>query len=265
MSATVHDPARLGEAPAPPKLDSVACLVTDGDGGLEAVGQAATLAEGGRLTLIDAHPQDGEDRARLAVARRVAARHALEPEVRHIQAPPTAPTVQMLAAGHDLLVVAADAQDQPGIARHAVRQAPLPVMVARARRDGAAVVDRVLAAVDGSDEALAAMTLAHVIARRHGSALAAVVPAAGGQTDALMIVDLRGPPRPASEPLLIPSAHDVADAIVAAARRRDATLIVAGSRGLSGIAGLASVSSRVADSAGCSVLVVRPRAHPSSC
>ena len=49
-------------------------------------------------------------------------------------------------------------------------------------------------------------------------------------------------------------------AITAAARDFGASLVVMGSRGLTGAAALKSVSERVAHGAPCSVLVVRPAA-----
>ena len=48
------------------------------------------------------------------------------------------------------------------------------------------------------------------------------------------------------------------EAIVQAAEREHASLIITGSRGLAGIAALKSVSERIAHTAPCSVLVVRP-------
>lgn len=233
----VHPP-RVPAAARTPALRSVACLVTPG-ADLEAVRQAACLAEGGRLTLIDAHPRGAEDRPRLTAAWRIAAGYGLDPGVRIIHAPPAAPTVLMLASGHDVLVVATGPHELGEVARAAVYQAPGPVLVARALPDDARVTDRILIATDGSAEARAAASIGEDLARRHGSALAAAEAAVG--------------------PYALQGAAEVADAIIASARDHDATLVLVGSRGLSGAAALASVSARVAAQAGCSVLVVRPR------
>ncbi len=244
---------------ATPELRSVACVLSARTGDLEAVRQAACLTEGGRLTLIDAHPSGTGNSLRLAAARWIAAGHDLEPEVQAVDAPPSAPTVQMLAAGHDLLVVAAPPCRLNGVARAAVRQSPVPVLVARPRADRESVADRLLVASDGSDEAWPAVALAHDIARRHRSAFAAVVPAPNTPKPELMLLDLtHGGVPDGTDPAVLPVTAGVADALVDAARAYDATLLVIGCRGLSGVAGLASVSARVAERADCSVLVVRP-------
>ena len=51
------EPLEGTDARAPSVMRSVACVVTAGVSDLEAVRQAATIAEGGRLTLIDVHPR----------------------------------------------------------------------------------------------------------------------------------------------------------------------------------------------------------------
>ena len=244
-------------AAATAALRSVACLLTSGPTHLEAVRQAAALATGGRLTLIDVHPRGADSRARLTGAWRIATAHGLEPEVRIVHAPPTAPTVLLLAAGHDLLVVGGPRFGLDGPSRAAIRQAPVPVLVARPRADDAAVSDRLLVATDGSPEAGTAVSIARAIAERHGSALVAVVPAS--EPPSLTVLDLSpGAARSPVGTVAVGTADGVADAIVEAGRMRDATLVVVGSRGLSGIAALESVSARVAERAACSVLVTRP-------
>ena len=86
----------------------------------------------------------------MTAASRIAIAHGVDPEIRVILAPPTAPTLFMLCAGHDLLVVAAGAHavlDDLPLA--AVRQAPIPVLVARPLPAGAAVTERLLVAPTG--------------------------------------------------------------------------------------------------------------------
>ena len=252
------EPPELGDQRPPAALSSVACVLSAGVSDLEAVRQAAAIAEGGRLTLIDAHPRGAENLARMTAAWRIAIGHGLEPEIRVIHAPPTAPTLFMLCAGHDLLVVAAHADavlDDLPLA--AVRQAPIPVLVARPLPAGTVVTERLLVATDGSAEACRALTIGHELVERHGSAIAAVVPTAGG--DGVMVLDLGHGARPnAMDAVVVPTRTDVADAIAEVARRQSSTLLLIGSRGLSGVAGLASVSARVAERAPCSVLVARP-------
>ncbi len=246
------------DARAPSVMRSVACVVTAGASDLEAVRQAATVAEGGRLTLIDVHPRGIENHAGMTAASRIAIAHGVDPEIRVIHAPPAAPTLFMLCAGHDLLVVAAGAHaalDDLPLA--AVRQAPIPVLVARPLPADAAVTERLLVATDGSADAERAMTIGRELAERHGSALAAVVPAAGADGVMLLGLGQRASPD-AMDAVVVPSGTDLADAIVEIARRHDSTLLLVGSRGLSGIAALASVSARVAERAPCAVLVARP-------
>jgi nucleotide-binding universal stress UspA family protein len=65
------------------------------------------------------------------------------------------------------------------------------------------------------------------------------------------------------EPVLRSEPGRAHERIVEVAEREHASLVVLGSRGLTGVRALASVSERVAHHAPCSVLVVRPR-PPSS-
>ena len=60
------------------------------------------------------------------------------------------------------------------------------------------------------------------------------------------------------EPTLLLKQHAPEDEIPRAAREERVALVVVGSRGLSGVRALGSVSERVATTANCSVLVARP-------
>jgi len=64
------------------------------------------------------------------------------------------------------------------------------------------------------------------------------------------------------EPLLLADGHPAHRTILHAAEEYGASLIVMGSRALTGVHALGSVSGRVAHTAPCSVLVMRPRATP---
>jgi nucleotide-binding universal stress UspA family protein len=61
-----------------------------------------------------------------------------------------------------------------------------------------------------------------------------------------------------AEPTLIRESGHAADRILATAAAQGASLITLGSRGLTGVRALGSVSERVAHRAHCSVLVARP-------
>jgi nucleotide-binding universal stress UspA family protein len=60
------------------------------------------------------------------------------------------------------------------------------------------------------------------------------------------------------EPTVIRAPGHPADVILDTAAREGVSLVVLGSRGLSGVRALGSVSERVAHRARCSVLVARP-------
>jgi nucleotide-binding universal stress UspA family protein len=233
LLSTLSRPAATGSAP-PAVFRSVLCGAGGGELALEAARQAAVLAADGTLELVAIEPAGGGDApADLDAALRIAARHGIEPAVRRVPGRRAMPALLLLAARHDLLVVGAHeaGAPRPDSARAAVHQSPVPVLVARRPSGGRAVTERIVVAVDGSPEASEAMTVARALGRRHGSALS----------------DLRlGPDEP-----------DVPAAIVRGAVTLDATLVVTGSRGLSGIAALGSVSERVAAEAHCSVLILR--------
>jgi nucleotide-binding universal stress UspA family protein len=60
-----------------------------------------------------------------------------------------------------------------------------------------------------------------------------------------------------AEPVILEAPGHLHHAITDAARDLNAALVITGSRGLTGLAALRSVSERVAHAAPCSVLVVR--------
>jgi nucleotide-binding universal stress UspA family protein len=249
---------------APTAFRSVLCAVTPEAASLEAVRQAATVASGADLALVDIRSSSEQDEANLTAACAIASRHGLEPTVEKIRGAPAAPTLLLMASRHDLLVVGAHRRRTVGAAmpRAAVHQAPVPVMIARPLRPGANVTDRLLVACDGSAEADEALALAHALARRHGSLVAAVAPSPGHGEGAHVIRDLaRATEAGGADAVVLEGASTAPDAIAGAARLAGSTLLLVGSRGLSGIAALSSVSERVAAIAPCSVLVVRPRAE----
>jgi nucleotide-binding universal stress UspA family protein len=249
---------------APAAFRSVLCAVTPEASALEAVRQAATVASGAALALVDIRSPSERDEANLTVACAIASRHGVEPTVEKIRGAPATPTLLLIASRHDLLVVGAHPRRTVGAAmpRAAVHQSPVPVMIAHPLRPGANVTDRLLVACDGSAEADEALALARVLARRHGSRVTAVAPSPGHGEDAHVIRDLaRGTEAVGADAVVLEGASAAPDAIVGAARLVDSTLLLIGSRGLSGVAALSSVSERVAAIAPCSVLVVRPRAE----
>jgi nucleotide-binding universal stress UspA family protein len=133
------------------------------------------------------------------------------------------------------------------VATRVLHEAPCSVLVARA-------ADwpwprSIVAGIDGSNGSLAAAAVAQDVAARTGSTLR-------------LLVARRASPADVATEALTDSGYDLAfsdekpvPALLEAAR--DADLLVVGSRGLTGLRALGSVSERVAHHASCSLLVVR--------
>jgi nucleotide-binding universal stress UspA family protein len=221
------------------RFASVICGVGAGVPSLEAARQAAGLTAGARLTLVALGGPDGigPDRAELAAAFVLAGRDGDPPDVVEIRADHVLPSLLLLAGRHDLLVVGAHdvSSGRDDITRAIVHQSPVPVLVARPAPNGWDVADRILVATRDPDDA--AVRVATGLAEQHGARIRTM-----------------GAPIGVS-----PDGRDrAAGAVLAAAERFGATLVVISSRGLVGVAGLRSVSAAVAARARCSVLVVRP-------
>jgi nucleotide-binding universal stress UspA family protein len=170
------------------------------------------------------------------------------------------------AGERDLLVIGARPGSRAGgimlgsTATLALHECPVPVLIARPVRDDRPLAARVLVATTGSG------------AERHASVLAARLAAAAGGSVTLLHVE--GPTGREIRHELALEASDVAaitgvDPVVVGARGHgaepilhaaedlEATLLVLGSRGLTGVRALASVSERVGAAAACPVLVVK--------
>jgi nucleotide-binding universal stress UspA family protein len=170
------------------------------------------------------------------------------------------------ACDHDLLVLGAHPGSRAGgimlgsTATLALHECSAPVLIARAVPGGRLLTDRILVATRGC------------AADRHVVDVAARLAAVAGGTVTLMHVE--GPTGPAVRHELALEASDVAgmmvvdpvvavvrghgpDPIVEIAEELEATLLVLGSRSLTGVRALASVSERVGAAAPCSVLVVK--------
>lgn len=133
------------------------------------------------------------------------------------------------------------------VATRILHEAPCSVLVARA---GEWPWPRsIVVGLDGSDGSLAAAVVAHDVAARTGSTVRLLV--ARGASPADVAADA-----------LTKLGHDIdftdakpVPALLEAARNAD--LLVVGSRGVTGLRALGSVSERVAHRAPCSLLVVR--------
>jgi nucleotide-binding universal stress UspA family protein len=133
------------------------------------------------------------------------------------------------------------------VATRVLHEAPCSVLVAR--RGEWPWPRAIVVGIDGSDGSLAAAAVAQDVAARTGS-LVRLLAARGAS------------PADVATEALTDSGYDLASsdekpvpALLEAAR--DADLLVVGSRGLTGLRSLGSVSERVAHHASCSLLVVR--------
>lgn len=156
------------------------------------------------------------------------------------------------------------------VAAHVLRHAHCSVLVARAAPEG--FPQRILCGVDGSESSFVTARLAAAVAAATGAELRLlhVIPVFRGDNVEWSLEPGEEVP-PELEPALeaargrgVDAAREMAmgrpeAAIVEAARRDGADLVVLGSRGLSGMTRLllGSVSEHVAEHARCSVLVVR--------
>jgi nucleotide-binding universal stress UspA family protein len=133
-----------------------------------------------------------------------------------------------------------------------VHKAPCSVLVAREAEK--AFPRRIVVGVDGSDESARAYEAAQHLAKRFGAELWPVVAYGGEPVDREAVDRIIGHRREELQ-------GKPDDALVAAAA--DADLLVVGSRGMTGLKALGSVSERVAHEARSSVLVVRERRYPN--
>jgi nucleotide-binding universal stress UspA family protein len=165
----------------------------------------------------------------------------------------------------DLLAVGIQGHSRAGgimigsVATAALHRAHIPVLVARRPPQGVEFPARIVVASDGTPMSDAAVELTARIAARHGSQVGIIgardheAPFQPGLAEHAAEISIAT----GHDPVILDAPGAPHHAVVAAARDFDASLLVTGSRGLSGVAALRSVSERVAHSAPCSVLVVR--------
>jgi nucleotide-binding universal stress UspA family protein len=171
------------------------------------------------------------------------------------------------ASRSDLLVVASHGGSRAGgivlggTASAAVHRAHVPVLVARRPPNpDTPFPERILVASDGSPDAERAVELAARIGHRAGADLYLLTSeplshgdAARVSADAVELTTALG-----AEPTVVRTSGHPDERIIETADSEQVSLVVLGSRGLSGMRALGSVSERVAHRASCSVLVARP-------
>jgi nucleotide-binding universal stress UspA family protein len=263
-----------------PTFASIVCGVDGSRPGFEAAHQAAILTdEAAALTYVAVSWEQGTGASAVAPLTHDHAHHCLgqaradaralgvEPALLDEHADNPARRLMELADGHDLLVVGTIGHSRPGgimvgsAATAVAHRSPVPVLVVRQPPDGVEFPKRILVASDGTPLSKAAVEITARLAARHGAivAIAAVrdgeLPFRPGLVEhAAQITVATG-----GEPVILSEPGPAHRGVVDAARDIGASLVVTGSRGLSGPSALRSVSERIVHSAPCSVLVLRPR------
>ena len=136
--------------------------------------------------------------------------------------------------------------------------APCSVLIAR--QSDRPFPARIVYATDGSSDSRAAATVVGQIAARHGSTVISIHVSGEPERSRALAeesVGLLG--ATGQEPIVKVEEGSPHSRVPEFAAEAHAALVVVGSRGLTGVRGLGSVSERVAHRSPCSVLIVRPR------
>lgn len=274
-ATTQHAPQKRAESP----FRTIVCGIDGSPSAVEAAHQASALAGAGtRLELVAithewgygpnagallsaAHADHALNEARSALAD-----SAAEVVTRRVNGAGSTTCEKLLseAAGADLLVVGRHGYSRVGgiivgsTTTNLLHRAQVPVLVAVAPPAGVRFPARILVAADGPDHPEDAVRLAGAIG-------------ACCQSEVMLVrVDWsRRAKRPeiaeavaelsettGTQPLELLVGGTAHRAIIDEARRNDVSLVITGSRGLTALHALRSVSERVAHEAPCSVLVV---------
>jgi nucleotide-binding universal stress UspA family protein len=173
------------------------------------------------------------------------------------------------AGGADLLVVGRHSLTRAegilidGTTTNVVHRAELPVLVAVEPPEGRPFPGRILVAADGPGHPEDAVRVASAIAQRHASDVILLRVASEHRVSRPAVATavaelLEATGRRPIELVVDGQPHR---AIAEYALRERASLVITGSRGMTSLDGLHSVSERVAHEAPCSVLVLRSPAH----
>jgi nucleotide-binding universal stress UspA family protein len=257
---------------------TVVCGLDGSRASLEAAHQAATLSvPDGLLRFIAVtweHPSGSDSGATLSrwradrelgEARGLARDLDLDPELIEVSAQDPSAVLLERAAGADLLAVGVHGRSGPtriALGRTAttlLHRAEIPVLVAR-RPPAGDFGQSILLAVDATPSCLRAAELAGRAALCGGGTVAIVsAPGRDSRTRHVLadaaahLWEVTG-----VEPIVLDESGAAHRAVAAAAVSVGASLVVTGSRGLTGAEALRSVSERIASTAPCSVLVARP-------
>jgi nucleotide-binding universal stress UspA family protein len=169
------------------------------------------------------------------------------------------------ARHYDLLVLGTHgAKRRAGVllgdlAATALHRSPVPVLLARPAPYGTTFPTALLVATDGTAPTLAAAGAAAQIALRHGARVTLLHAGFGTRDIRHGLVEQQAllAERTGVEPPILELPGSAPEVIVETAHSLPASLIVTGSRMLTGIRSIGSVSERVGQMAPCSVLVLR--------
>jgi nucleotide-binding universal stress UspA family protein len=263
-------------APSPSKADpafnSVLCAVDGSRESQAASRQAVAIAVGASLTFLAVPEYAGmdDDRARrvLASAVELAQHEGIDATSELGEQDRVTKEVEERSAGYDLLVIGSHgASRREGIVwgsttSHAVHTAPVPVLVARRSGERKGFPQRILVASDGSPDSSKAVELTAGLARLHGAMTWLVHVGKWDDqqhrqtfSEQASLLKEAGEP----EPAVVEMKGDAHRRIPELARQEQISLTVVGSRGLTGVKALGSVSERIAHSSDGSVLIVRPK------
>jgi nucleotide-binding universal stress UspA family protein len=261
-------PESLSEAP--PAFGSVLCAIDGSPESEEAARQAMTVATGASLTFLAVPEYAGMT---VEVARQVlndavelAGSKGLDAGSELGEVDGISKALQEHGARHGLLVVGSHGQSRrEGVvwgstASLAAHTSPVPVLIAR-QTSGSEFPRRILIASDGSPDSARAVDIAGRLARRHRAVT--LLMHVGGWDDAqhrqafseqtVVLEKTTG-----SEPVVVEVDGDAHKRVPERAKEEGVSLVVVGSRGLTGVKSLGSVSERIAHSSKCSVLIARP-------
>ena len=267
---------------SPPQAAPFARIICGLDGsrsGVHALEQAIALAgPGTALAFICVRTGTGEGATRQATISMERADEVVERAVKRAAEAGIDAAAEILegrdpqtvlldeASRSDLLVVASHGGSRSGgillgsTASAAVHHASVPVLVARRPPEGVSFPERILVATDGSADADRAVEITARIGKRHRSRVYVVNvdPSPHGDRSQIAVEAVELAAALGADPVMVGASGHADERILELALSEAVSLVAVGSRGLTGLRALGSVSERVAHRAPCSVLVARP-------
>jgi len=255
-----------------PAFSSVLCAIDGSRESQIATQQAVAIASGASLSFLAVPEYAGmtDDRARrvLDSAVELAKHEGIDATTEIGERDRVTKAVEERSANHDLLVVGTHGTSRrEGIVwgsttSHAVHTAPVPVLVARRSDDRKDFPQRIIVGSDGSEGSSKAVEIAGRIAAGRGSSVWLVH---FGDWHDPQHADVFAEQATAlnkesgSEPKVVEAKGHASRELPELARQESVSLVVLGSRGLTGVKALGSVSERIAHTSDVSVLIARPK------